>query len=69
MDHPRSGQQPVHVRWLPETAADRRLIEGMFHPAARQARVGVGEASGGAKVERIPGRRPDQRSTHTSQAT
>jgi hypothetical protein len=52
MDHPRSGRQRVHIRWLPETAPDRALIEGVFRPAARQARVGVGEASGGATSER-----------------
>jgi hypothetical protein len=57
MDHPRSGRQRVHVRRLPETAPDGALIEGVFRPAVRQARVGVGRASGGAISERNRARR------------
>jgi hypothetical protein len=33
MAHPRSGWQRVHARWLPETAPDRALIEGVFRPS------------------------------------
>jgi hypothetical protein len=52
--------QRVYIHQLPQTAPRlARVIEGMFGPAAREARTadGVGRASGGGKLEEKPGPR------------